>query len=308
MALLVASSVFATLLLAIIVFGYLKYVKPSQVLDQLRFEVLPRLSVAQVAKKRDAWWMGTVMSVGKMLPLSPVDARIARRELEAAGYRQDSALVVYSGLRLISGAFLFLLMLAVREHVPAAPIVRIALLAAGAAGGYFAPGLVLERLISKRREGIRFALPDALDLLVICTEAGCALDQSLVTVSRELEIAHPALCEELNILNLEVLAGNTRPDALRNFAERTGENEVRKLVAVLIQTDRFGTSVADALRAQSEFMRVRRRQQAEERAGKIGVKLVFPIFFFCLPSLFIIAAGPGMLQLFRTLPALRNVH
>jgi tight adherence protein C len=193
-----------------------------------------------------------------------------------------------------------------RDLIPATSVLKIVMVIGGGVGGYFLPGLVLDRIISKRREKIRFALPDALDLLVICAEAGCGLDQSLVTVSRELVVAHPVLCEELNILNLESLAGKTRQDALRNFATRTGEEEVQRLVALLVQTDRFGTSVSEALRTQSDAMRVHRRQQAEERAGKIGVKLVFPIFFFCLPSLFIIAAGPGMLQLFRNLPMLNS--
>ena len=107
---------------------------------------------------------------------------------------------------------------------------------------------------------------------------------------------------------MEMLAGGSRIEALRNFATRTGEEELKKLVAILIQTDRFGTSVSEALRTQSEFMRVRRRQIAEEKAGKVGVKLVFPIFFFCMPALMIIVAGPGMLQLFKNLlPALTNV-
>ena len=143
---------------------------------------------------------------------------------------------------------------------------------------------------------------------MISTEAGCALDKALVNVSREFTSFHPAISEELTLVNMEMLAGGSRIEALRNFANRTGEEELKKLVAILIQTDRFGTSVAEALRTQSEFLRVRRRQLAEEKAGKVGVKLVFPIFFFCMPSLTIIVAGPGMLQLFKNLlPALGNI-
>ena len=142
------------------------------------------------------------------------------------------------------------------------------------------------------------SLPDVLDLLVICTEAGCGLDQAILNVSRELKNVHPVLSEELSMVNMEIMAGTTRADALRSLANRTGEDEIKKLVAILIQTDRFGTSVAEALRTQSEFLRIRRKQISEEKAGKVGVKLVFPIFFFCLPSLVIVTAGPGMLQLF----------
>jgi tight adherence protein C len=119
---------------------------------------------------------------------------------------------------------------------------------------------------------------------------------------------HPAICDELALVNMEIMAGTSRAEAMRNFARRTGEEEVKKLVAILIQTDRFGTSVAEALRTQSDFLRVRRRQEAEERAGKVGVKLVFPIFFFSLPALMIVTAGPGLLQVFtKLLPAMRGL-
>ena len=134
-------------------------------------------------------------------------------------------------------------------------------------------------------------------MLVVCSEVGCALDQAIQYVSREFKTVHPALSDELSLLNAELLAGATRAAALRSFATRTGEEEIKKLVAILIQTDRFGTSISESLRTQSDFMRVRRRQLAEEKAGKVGVKLVFPIFFFCMPSLVIVVAGPAMLQL-----------
>jgi tight adherence protein C len=180
---------------------------------------------------------------------------------------------------------------------------------ASAGMGYFLPAFFLGRLVKRRREQIRFALPDVLDLLVVCSEAGCGLDQSMVNVCRELKVVHPAIAEELSFVNMEIMAGKGRADALRNFGRRTGEDEVKKLTAILIQTDRFGTSVSDALRTQSDFLRIRRRQEAEERAGKVGVKLVFPIFFFCLPSLLVVTAGPGMLQLFNNLfPMMKQMH
>jgi tight adherence protein C len=180
---------------------------------------------------------------------------------------------------------------------------------AGGGMGYFLPAFVLGRLVKRRHRNIRFSLPDVLDLLVICTEAGCGLDQAIVNVSRELKSVHPAVSEELSMVNMEIMAGKSRSEALRNFGRRTGEDEVKKLVAILVQTDRFGTSVGEALRTQSDFLRVRRRQEAEERAGKVGVKLVFPIFFFCMPALLVVTAGPGMLQLFRNLlPAMKALH
>jgi tight adherence protein C len=188
------------------------------------------------------------------------------------------------------------------------PMLRLIFPVASGGIGYLLPAFVLGRLVSRRHEKIRLSLPDVLDLLVISTEAGCGLDQSIVNVSRELKKVHPAVSEELSLVNMEIMAGKSRAEAMRNFARRTGEEEVKKLVAILIQTDRFGTSVADALRTQSEFLRIRRRQEAEERAGKVGVKLVFPIFFFCLPSLLVVTAGPGILQLFHNLfPALKGI-
>jgi tight adherence protein C len=187
-------------------------------------------------------------------------------------------------------------------------LLRLMLPVAAGGIGFFGPAFGLGFLVRRRHEKIRLSLPDVLDLLVICTEAGCGLDQAIVNVSRELATVHPAVCDELSLVNMEIMAGKSRADALRNFAKRTGEEEVKKLVGVLIQTDRFGTSVADALRTQSDFLRVRRRQEAEERAGKVGVKLVFPIFFFSLPSLMIVTAGPGLLQVFTQLiPAMHSL-
>jgi tight adherence protein C len=139
-------------------------------------------------------------------------------------------------------------------------------------------------------------------------EAGLGLDQAIQHVGRELQQSHPQLSEELSLITLEMRAGKRRSDALRNLADRTGEPEIRKLTAILIQNDRFGTSMGDSLRSHSDFLRTRRRQEAEERAGKVGVKLVFPIFFFILPSMMIVAAGPGMLQIFKYLfPMMRQI-
>src|ERR1019366_7122194 len=159
-----------------------------------------------------------------------------------------------------------------------------------------------------RQEILRLSRPGALDLLVVWVEAGLGLDQVIQHVAKELQVSHPQLSEEMMLVTLEMRAGKRRSDALRNFAERTGEDEIRKLVAILIQNDRFGTSMGESLRTHSDFMRVARRQQAEERAGKVGVKLVFPIFFFILPSMLIVAAGPGILQIFKYLfPMMKHV-
>jgi len=177
----------------------------------------------------------------------------------------------------------------------------VALVIMGAGMGWVLPRTRLEKQVKKRQEILRLSLPDALDLMVVSIEAGLGLDQAIQHVARELGASHPQLSEELTLVTLEMRAGKRRADALRNLSERTGEEELRKLVAILVQNDRFGTSMGESLRTHSDFMRTRRKQDAEERAGKVGVKLVFPIFFFILPSMLIVAAGPGILQIFKYL-------
>jgi len=247
--------------------------------------------------------------VGERVPVSPQDASLARRRLMAAGYRSELAVRIYYGLKVVLFVVLLAVAFIVRDYVTLNPVLRIVVLVAGGAAGFFGPNLVLDHLVGRRQEKLRLSLPDALDLLVVCMEAGLALDQATVNVARELEITHPEICEEFNLVSLEMRAGKRRVEALKNLALRTGEPEIRKLVATLVQADRFGASIADSLRTHSDFMRVRRRQDAEERAAKIGVKLVFPIFFFILPSMLVVAAGPGLLQLFKNLfPMMRQAQ
>ena len=139
-------------------------------------------------------------------------------------------------------------------------------------------------------------MPNALDLLVVCVESGLGLDQAIVQVSKELEQAHPEISEEFAMVNLELKAGKRRVEALRNLAERTAVDDLKKLVAVLIQADRFGTGIARACARTPTYMRVQARQMAEEKAAKLGVKLVFPIFFCILPSLFVVTVGPVVMR------------
>ena len=307
---------FASILLFLIIgstialFGYVRFVKPLSMLDQLATSAA---DVADVPVKSleaaPATGMARVLgSIGSLLPYSKQDLNLMKRELGAAGFRSPHAPSMYLGIKLVGGAILLLVALAFRNHVTDNPLTRLLLPVMGGVAGYLLPGFILGRLVIRRRLKIRLALPDVLDLLVISTEAGCALDKAILNVSREFKAFHPVISEELSLVNVEMLAGGSRMDALRNFANRTGEEELKKLVAILIQTDRFGTSIAEALRTQSEFLRVRRRQEAEERAGKVGVKLVFPIFFFCMPALTILVAGPGFLQLFKALPTLAGAH
>ena len=162
--------------------------------------------------------------------------------------------------------------------------------------GYLAPGLTVEWYARKRQKEIRNGLPDALDLLIVSLEAGLAIDQAILKSSEELRIAYPNLAEELHMVTVECRAGKPRIEAFKNFANRTKVDDVRALVAMLVQTDRFGTSIADALRTYAEVSRTKRRQRAEERAAKIGVKLIFPLVFCLFPAFFVVTLGPGVIK------------
>jgi len=308
MAAFISFALFAILMAAISIYGYRRYAKPGRVYEQLGGPAaISNPAVDKISDDEPGLTVTVIEEIGKNVPLSPEDVVLARRELIAAGYRNDSALPIFYGLKIIFGATLVVLALMFRSDVTSNTMLGIVLVATAGFLGYFGPNFYLDHLVDQRRESLRLSLPDALDLMVISVEAGLGLDQAIQYVARELGITHPVLAEELGLLNLEIRAGKRRAEALRNLSDRTGESELRKLVAILIQTDKFGTSMADSLRTHSEFMRVRRRQEAEERAGKVGVKLVFPIFFFILPSMLLVAAGPGLLQVFKYLfPLMRQ--
>jgi tight adherence protein C len=301
-----AIALFLLVSLIVCVFGYRIYVRPARMLDQLSrttSESLPR-TLEQIKPKQDFSLARLMEPIGNLLPVSPQDAGLAKRELANAGFRSAPAVSIYYGTKIVLATLFGIGGLIAKSHL-SGEMTRLVLPIAAAGMGFFAPSFGLGRLVKRRHEKIRLALPDVLDLLVICTEAGCGLDQAFVNVTRELANVHPAICEDIALVNMEIMAGKSRAEALRNLGRRTNEEEVKKLVGILIQTDRFGTSVAEALRTQSDFLRVKRRQVAEEKAGKVGVKLVFPIFCFSLPALIVVTAGPGLLQIFtKLLPAM----
>ncbi len=171
--------------------------------------------------------------------------------------------------------------------------------ALAAALGYYTPDLWLGRAVEKRRREISNGLPDAIDLLIVCIESGSGIDQALSRVGEELAIAYPALSAELELISAETRAGKPRLDAFRNFAERTKVEDVRSLVNMLIQTDKFGTSIGQALRTHADTSRTKRRQRAEERAAKLGVKMLFPLVFCIFPAFYLVVIGPSMLRIFR---------
>lgn len=310
MAILIAVAAFAVLTALISIFGYRYYTRPGRVYEQLGGSAAVSAPIDNTeARNNDDTVVTVIEQLGGMVPINTEDASVLTADLISAGFRSPNAVGVYLGLRLIFAAIVVVTALAFRTSITSNSVLQIVIPIAGAFAGWFGPSFILDLLVQARQERLRFGLPDALDLMVVCVEAGLGLDQAMQHVARELHDVHPDIAEELNQVNLEIRGGMRRADALRNLVERNGEPELRKLVAILIQTDRFGTSIADSLRTHSDFMRVRRRQAAEERAGKVGVKLVFPIFFLILPSMLVVVAGPGLLQVFKYLfPVMRQFH
>src|SRR5688572_2815619 len=229
-----------------------------------------------------------------MLGLSRKDWNRLQQRLARAGYEHPSSPLIYTAaervLPLFAAAGPLLLWSGPRAYF-----------AAGIAGlaMFFTPGLIVDRALSIRRREIENGLADALDLLVVCIEAGLGLDQAIVKASDELAIAYPVLANELRIVTTEIRAGKPRVEAFKSLAQRTKVDDVRSLVAMLIQTDRFGTSVGQALRTHSDTSREKRRQRAEEAAAKLAVKLLFPLVFCLFPAFYVIVLGPSMLNLFR---------
>lgn len=309
MPLLVSVALFGLLATAITAYGYNRYAKPARLLRQLDPDASAAVTIDTIGQPKQSVLARQLQAIGQHAPVSPQEAQTTRRTLISAGYRAESAVAVLYGIKVILAIVLAILSIAFRDRITVNPVLRIVLPVAATVAGYWIPGFLLERKVTKRQEKLRLSLPDGLDLMVVSVEAGLGLDQAIQNVGRELVVAHPELSDELSLVTLEMRAGKRRAEALRNLAQRTGETELRKLTAILIQSDRFGTSMAEALRTHSEFMRVRRRQEAEERAAKVGVKLVFPIFFFILPSILVVAAGPGILQVFKYLfPLMKGIQ
>ena len=301
MAILLSLLLFAVLMLAIGYFGYRRIARPGKVYEQLGGEATFATPAFGESAASDGMVVRIIQELGEKVPIDPTDASLLRKDLMAAGYRSENALFYYQAGRVIAIVVLVGLAMIFRGYITSNGILAIVIPIAAGFLGFYAPSLYLDNLVANRHDRLRMSLPDALDLMVVSVEAGLGLDQAIQYVAKELITTHPDISEELQLVNLEIRAGKRRVEALRNLAERTGETELRKLVAILIQTERFGTSIADSLRTHSDFMRVRRRQEAEERANKVGVKLVFPIFFFILPSMLVVSAGPGLLQVFKYL-------
>jgi tight adherence protein C len=227
------------------------------------------------------------------VPKSPKELTLLRRKLAPAGYYRLDAAIVFGIAKVVTPVVLALLVFSLMG-----PGMRgIVLAALAAMGGFMLPEIWLAHRTRVRQKVIRNGLPDALDLFIVCLEAGSSLDQAIVKASGELEIAYPALAEELRLITTEIRAGKPRLDAFKNFAARTRVDDVRALVAMLVQTDRFGTSIAQALRTHADQSRTMRRQRAEEKAAKLSVKLVIPLVFFLFPALYVVVLGPAFIKI-----------
>jgi len=256
----------------------------------------------QEARPRFQSLIGMLKRVGEKAPRSPRELGQLRLRLVQAGYRRDEALTIFFGIRVSFALLMFALF---SSSIVTRPNMTLAL--GGLGFGYLIPGMILARKAKARAHRIRLALADMLDLLVVSVEAGLGLDQAISRVGSELAFAYPELSAELRLINLELRAGKARSEALRNLADRTGVDDLSSLVTMLIQTDKFGTSVAQSLRVYSETLRTKRRQRAEEAAAKTGVKMVFPLVFCIFPAIWVVTIGPAAIRFVTVLfPLIEN--
>jgi tight adherence protein C len=292
--------VFGSLIIAVAAIAMLP--KPAASIDRRLEELMAGRATEVEARPRFESMIGFFKRVGEKAPRSAKELGSLRLRLVQAGYRRHEALTIFFGIRVVFALGLFSLF---STSFLARPNMTLAL--GGLGFGYVLPGMVLARMAKRRAHRIRLSLADALDLLVVSVEAGLGLDQALSRVGSELEFAYPELSDELRLINLELRAGKPRSEALRNLADRTGVDDLSALVTMLIQTDKFGTSVAQSLRVYSETLRTKRRQRAEEAAAKTGVKMVFPLVFCIFPAIWIVTIGPAAIRFVTVLfPLVEN--
>lgn len=304
MSILVSSLLFILVAVVASLAGMRMYVRPKEAMERVSGAITEHHESMPVHPS--LMFHDLVKRLGAMVPASPKDVTVMQKLLIRAGYRSATALKALYGAKAILGVLLPIVVWLVLTNVSVNPNNKIMAVVAFIAIGFFGPNEFVRRAGKRRQKRIRQGLANALDLLVVCVESGLGLDQAIVQVAKELEHAHPEVSQEFTMVSLELKAGKVRADALRNLAERTAVEDLKKLVAVLIQADRFGTGVGQSLRQHAEYMRVQARQVAEEKAAKLGVKLVFPIFFCILPSLFVVTVGPVVMRIMRELLPMMN--
>jgi tight adherence protein C len=294
-------ALFLTLTALLYLLGLNVWVSPKAVIDRVSGENWRE----EAGGTRNLAFREILEKLGSAVPSSPGDTKLLQKRLVRAGLRSPNALKTMYGLKVALAVTLPVVATLVTSRLEDGNN-RMMAIAAAAVVGYLGPNQVLKSLVKRRQKKVKRALPNALDLMVVCVESGLGLDQAIMQVSKELANAHPEISTEFAILNLELRHGLRRAEALRNLSDRAGVEELKRLVGVLIQADKFGTSIALTLRNQSEYMRITSRQEAETRAAKIGIKLVFPIFFCILPALFVVTVGPVVVRIMRDLLPMMN--
>jgi|LQYC01.1.fsa_nt_gi tight adherence protein C len=298
-------SVLAFISIALATIGVYYYIRYREALGE-RLKRIGGRSV--VAEERPRAVRGPLLKLFRLfaqatLPKKEEELSLVRRTFLKAGYRGPHVTALFYGGKALLAMLLFLLFTFIRftaiKGLPYFQTMFFSILSG--LTGFYLPNLWIHLKISQRKEKILRGFPDALDLLVTCVEAGLGLDAAMKRVGEEIELSSPVLSEELQLMAFELRAGKSRQDALRGLALRTELEDVSSLVTLLVQTDRFGTSVAQALRVHSDAMRTRRRQRAEEVAARMSVKMTFPLIFFIFPSMLLVVVGPAIIRIARTL-------
>jgi len=288
---------FLFVMAAVVAVGYLFMRRTSQRVEQIPAGLSPEPAGQPV-------FVGLFRSIGEAFPATKNENNPYRIKLAAAGYRWPSALAVFYGIKFTSALFCAGLFATVTLFTRGEADAIVLPLLCGGALGFMAPDRILTSRVTARARRLRSAIPPALDLVVLGLEAGQSLDQSIADSSRSLKRTHPDFSAELAQLYLELKTGTTRTLAFRNLATRSKDPELRKLVNLMIDSDRFGASLAPALRTHAHYLRTRFRQQAQEAARKVGVKLIFPVFFLIFPSVLLVTLGPACIMMFQQMKAL----
>jgi tight adherence protein C len=275
--------------------------RASERLDEIRNPNARRREEAIKGKKGDAmtkmFEMATPAFAKPLKPKNEADANKLKNKLSAAGFRNDSASSIFLGFKFIGLVAGFLIFGTTMFATHGATVKTLAYTVFGAAILFYLPDIVVGLIGSSRKKSIFLSLPDVLDLMVVCVEAGLGLDQAMRKVSDEMKKTARVISEEFSLSNFQLQMGRQRSEVLHELGQRTGVDDLRSLAAILIQADKFGSSVAQALRVQSDSMRVRRRQLAEEKAAKTAVKLIFPLVIFIFPGIFVVLVGPAAITM-----------
>jgi tight adherence protein C len=298
--------VFAALVAGIFAFLSMLSNRNSRAAERLdrmsRPASLVEIEDPKLKKERFQGVMETAKALsGPLMPQTEMEQSRLRLRLANAGFRSDSAVAVYLGLRVAVLVGFLLLGLAIFLPRYGLTLTTLKPLVLFAGVGFYLPSLVLWFLRKRRQDAIFLALPDALDLLVVCVESGLGLDAAMRKVCDEMKDHAKDIAEEFSLANFQLQMGRPRREVLHDLGVRTGVDDVRSLAAILIQADRFGSSIAHALRVQSDSMRTRRKQLAEEKAAKTAVQLIFPLVLFIFPGIFVVLVGPAAISIMKTM-------